>query len=369
MGGLAWFHPVSAGCGLAMYLGCKWDTPNRDSISHRRTVKQIDLPYPNSHYHPRDLILAETKPIQVKLLNELERAQAHMHAQTSNPLVEKCAKAKANYKIEHHTESLPARKVGIAHAQGPRREMEDAHIATRCTSVIKGKPVQYELYGVIDGHGGDETANFVAAHMKEEIERAISKQGTSDSGIRKALKEACVRMDARAIQKIKHSGAVAVFTLKIGSQIWTANIGDSRAILKVGNRVIQLSEDAKPDTPRFKKSIEKRGGFVMDIWGVPRVNGNLAVARAFNDQDQLGTDGHYAVTAKPKITKVDLKDYPNQPVTLIQACDGIWDVFSSLDVASLVGRGSVEEDAHRIVRAALNAETHDNCSALVASLA
>lgn len=363
IGGLAWLHPVSAGCGLAMYLGCK-----RETIFLPRPVEQIDLPIPNARYHPRDLILAESKPIQVKLQNELDRAQAHMRAQSANPLLEKRARQKAKFKIEQHTEFLRTRKVGIAHAQGPRHEMEDAHIAALCTSQIDGKPLQYELFGVIDGHGGNETASFVAAHIKEEIERAISKHGISDSGIRKALKEACVQLDARAIQNVKHSGAVAVFTLKIGSQIWTANIGDSRAILKVGKRVIQLSDDAKPNAPRFKKSIEKRGGFVINVWGVPRVNGELAVARAFNDQSQLGADGHYTVSPKPKITKVDLNDYPKQPVYLIQACDGIWDVFSSSDVGALAGRGSAEEDAQRIVRAALNAKTHDNCSALVTSL-
>lgn len=154
---------------------------------------------------------------------------------------------------------------------------------------IDGKSIPYELFSIIDGHGGSLTAQFIAAHMQQELEKALAKHGLSDSGVQRALKEAFLQLDAQAIRSVQEeSGAVAVATLKIGSIIWTANLGDCRAILKVGEEVIQLSEDAKPDNPRFKKSIEKRGGLVINVRGVPRVNGNLAVARAFNDHRILG---------------------------------------------------------------------------------
>lgn len=325
------------------------------------------------HYHPSDLNLSESKPAAVKLSQELDWAKQHMQAQKSRGWFSHSFRSLSEqpcpFEIHSQEDALPSLKAGVAHAQGKRPTQEDVHIA--CSGKFSAlSPIQYELFGIVDGHGGDDTAKFVRTHIQEEIEKAIHKHGTTDSGIRKALKEAFVQLDARIVRKLGgHSGAVAVITLKIGSCLWTANVGDSRAVLKAGNETIQLSEDAKPDTPRFKKSIEKRGGWVEVVHGVPRLNGIFALARAFGDKSFKGSGGHYLVSPRPKITKVDLKAYPGRPICLIQACDGIWDVASSIEVASIAAtHSSPEKDAAAIVRAALNAGSSDNCSALVVRL-
>ena len=366
-------------------------------------VQEIELPADirldrnQNRYHPNDLKLPNPNTAAQKLGKELIRAAEHKYAQIDNPvfrqamypvpkglshLVEKATQLfnrtqSFSFPINSHAEYIGNRQVGLAHAQGARAEMEDAHVAALCTSIVDGKPLQYELFSIIDGHGGDDTALFVQEHLQEEIERAISKYGISDYGILSALQEAALRLDAMAIRDCisiddfyhpRYSGAAAVISLKIGSDLWTANIGDCRAILKLGDETIQLSEDAKPDTERFKKGIETRGGQV--IWhGCPRVNGRLALARAFNDGSILGNSGHYAVSAKPKISKLSLPS-TSSPILLIQACDGIWDVASSQDVTSQIkADASVQQISHQIVQAALKAGSTDNCSALVARLA
>jgi protein phosphatase 2C family protein 2/3 len=284
------------------------------------------------------------------------------------------------FEIHSQTEAMPHLQVGVAHAQGRRPTQEDVHIA--CSGQIgAGKAFHYDLFGIVDGHGGDATANFVKAHLQEEIEKALLKhdvrfdmyrgQSTqSDRDVWKALKEAFVQLDARIAREIgDDSGAAAVITLRMGASLWTANLGDCRAVLTAGRAMSQLSFDAKPDIPRFKKGIEKRGGFVEEIHGVPRINGILGCARAFGDKALRGSRGHYVVSPRPKITKVDLEAYQGRPLHLILACDGIWDVASTRDAASLVGTQDPEKAAASIVRAALNSGSTDNCSVLVVRLA
>jgi len=319
-------------------------------------------------YHPADLRLPDykTETVRKKISQELSRARSHMERQKSrswfHSSFSNLSRAPCPYDIQ--SETILGGKVSVAHAQGMRSTMEDVHVVGAGTI---GK-TSYELFGIIDGHGGVEVAQFVGTHIQEEIEKALRKHGLSHSGIQKALKEAFVQLDARIPLSIANaSGAAAVISLKIGSQLLTANLGDSRAVLKAGNRVIQLSEDAKPDTPRFRKTIEKRGGWVETV-DVPRINGVLACGRAFGDKHLRGEKGHYVVSPRPKITKVDLNAYKS-PLYLILACDGIWDVASSKEAASVVVSGSIEEDAAALVRGAMNGGSTDNCSALLVSFA
>ncbi len=335
-------------------------------------------------YHPSDLSLSESKPAALKLSREMAHATTHMVRQQQRGWLNRSFASLGDkpcaFEIHSQNETLPHLQVGVAHAQGYRPTQEDVHIA--CSGKIGvGKPFHYDLFGIVDGHGGDATAKFVKAHLQEEIEKALLRHDIrfdmyrgqptqSDRDVWRALKEAFVQLDARIAREIgDHSGAAAVITLRIGSSLWTANLGDCRAVLKAGDETIQLSVDAKPNMPRFKNGIEKRGGFVEEIQGVPRINGILGCARAFGDKALRGSRSHYVVSPRPKITKVDLGAYQGRPLHLIHACDGVWDVATSFDAASIVGTQDPEKAAAAIVRAALNSGSTDNCSALVVRLA
>lgn len=124
-------------------------------------------------------------------------------------------------------------------------------------------------------------------------------------------------------------------------------MGDSRAVLCRGGRAIQMSTDHEPSTERG--SIENRGGFVSNMPGsphpplpffinfdvvcvskvihlgemlvsgdVPRVNGQLAVSRAFGDKS---LKSH--LRSDPDIQDATL-DFNTE--TLILASDGLWKV-------------------------------------------
>jgi len=62
-------------------------------------------------------------------------------------------------------------------------------------------------------------------------------------------------------------------------KIYCSNAGDSRAVLYTDGKAHGLSEDHKPDNEDERRRIEKTGNFVEES----RVNGNLALSRAFGD--------------------------------------------------------------------------------------
>jgi serine/threonine protein phosphatase PrpC len=62
-------------------------------------------------------------------------------------------------------------------------------------------------------------------------------------------------------------------------EIFCANAGDSRSVLFSNDKVFPLSEDHKPDNVDEFKRIKKANHYVEES----RVDGNLALSRAFGD--------------------------------------------------------------------------------------
>jgi serine/threonine protein phosphatase PrpC len=95
------------------------------------------------------------------------------------------------------------------------------------------------------------------------------------------------------------------------------------------------------------------------------VNGQLALARAIGDR-ALGD----AISARPKITVYPLNKIP-KGTHLVLACDGIYDVASTKQVAAAVQTNNqlpAVDLAKNIVYSAYKAFSEDNLSAIVVKL-
>ena len=79
------------------------------------------------------------------------------------------------------------------------------------------------------------------------------------------------------------AGCTAVVAIKRGDELYCANAGDSRGVLCRSGKAVALSEDHKPASDIEKNRIIAAGGFLSDIGGVCRVNGNLNLSRAIGD--------------------------------------------------------------------------------------
>jgi len=126
------------------------------------------------------------------------------------------------------------------------------------------------------------------------------------------------------------AGCTAVVAMLRDGKVYVANAGDSRAVLCRGGTAVALSSDHKPAQEREKNRIEAAGGFLSDIGGVCRVNGNLNLSRAIGDlKYKANSDLHPAqqiITAHPDVMCETIKP---EDEFLLLACDGVWDVMSN----------------------------------------
>lgn len=140
-------------------------------------------------------------------------------------------------------------------------------------------------------------------------------------------------------ESMVQAGCTAVVAVKRGNQLYVANAGDSRGVLARGNEAVALSEDHKPAHETERSRIIAAGGFLSEIGGVCRVNGNLNLSRAIGD---LRYKCNAALPAKEQIitAEPDIRTFTLTPKDkfFVLACDGVWDVMSNQDVVDFVSQ-------------------------------
>ena len=75
-------------------------------------------------------------------------------------------------------------------------------------------------------------------------------------------------------------GCTACIALVTKTELYIANVGDSRCVLTEGLNTYDLSDDHKPENEEESKRITEAGGFVSNDG---RVNGELSLSRAIGD--------------------------------------------------------------------------------------
>jgi serine/threonine protein phosphatase PrpC len=160
----------------------------------------------------------------------------------------------------------------------------------------------------------------------------------------------------RLLQEEGDSGTTACVVVMTPEWIVCANAGDSRAVMsKLGNRVVPLSYDHKPDDDAEEKRIRAAGGYVAG----GRVEGDLAVSRGLGDfrfknmdvvmkavkwegatpsSADTSTTPQQQPVSRPEDQKVSpipdiILQHRNrsQDEFVVIACDGIWDVQTNYE--------------------------------------
>ncbi|XP_010535496.1 PREDICTED: probable protein phosphatase 2C 9 isoform X2 [Tarenaya hassleriana] len=231
--------------------------------------------------------------------------------------------------------------------------MEDYHVA----NFINIQGHQLGLFAIFDGHMGDS----VPAYLQKHLFSNILKEGEFWVDPRRSIAKAYEKTDQAILSHgsdLGRGGSTAVTAILInGRKLWVANIGDSRAVLCRGSEAIQMSTDHEPRTERV--SIEDRGGFVSNLPGdVPRVNGQLAVSRAFGDKS-LKTH----LSSEPDIKEVTLDSSTD---ILVLASDGLWKVMSNQEAVDIARRlKDPQKGAKELTAEALRRESKDDISCVV----
>lgn len=252
----------------------------------------------------------------------------------------------------------------VACMQGRRPNMEDTHVV-KCFRFYAESKINYaQLYGLFDGHGGQEAAEYTKNNLVKHVRQTLQifcNQKISDVGIFNALKLAFVNLNR---EYKGEGGTTATVAIIIGNNLWVANLGDSRTLLINGDEIIQMTEDAKPGVEKYNRGIRKRHGYVLEYFG-KRVGGVLAVARGIGDKEIMG------ISARPKIVKYPLDELKFGSYLML-ACDGLWDVCSSKQAGEALIKDKnhypLSEIAKNLVQAAYQANSWDNISVLLSKI-
>jgi|GEM_PF-2438958 len=289
-------------------------------------------------------------------------------------------------KINCEEKTVGPYEFGVSHCRGKRPTMEDSHLACEASIRIGGSTHCAQFFGIMDGHGGKNAADWVKAKCVKQFQQCVQKletenpSWTEEEVIWNALKMTFVALS----ESYKgFDGTTASIVMILKNRLWSANAGDTRALISNGEKTIPLTEDMKPaqlNMPQnllitqkspgpskyhshYTQRILNRHGSVM-WYGAPRINGNLAVGGSIGDH---GIDG---ISARPAITCVDLKALPPNSYLCI-GCDGVFDVASTRQISETLKKFSPRgcpAAAKAIVASAYQAGSDDNISAMVVNL-
>lgn len=203
---------------------------------------------------------------------------------------------------------------------------------------LKGQKVADADEPFSSGDGNHKTQNAAGSDNHGDESMDDSESSPVDSAL-------------RLLEEEGDSGTTACIVVLTPEWIICANAGDSRSVMsKLGNKVIPLSYDHKPDDENEERRIRAAGGYVAG----GRVEGDLAVSRGLGDfrfknmdivmaatkgspegGPQLGHPGDQKVSPIPDIIVQNRN--PSQDEFVIVACDGIWDVQSNYEAVKMIG--------------------------------
>ncbi|CAI0446210.1 unnamed protein product [Linum tenue] len=245
-------------------------------------------------------------------------------------------------------------KFGFSLVKGKANHpMEDYHVA----KFVQIQGHELGLFAIYDGHLGDGVPSYLQKNLFPNILKEEEFWAFPDRSISKAYE----RTDQDILSQgsdLGRGGSTAVTAILInGQRLLVANVGDSRAVLSRGGQAVQMSIDHEPSTERG--SIEDRGGFVSNMPGdVPRVNGQLAVSRAFGDKS---LKSHLRSDPDVRESSID-----NSTDVLILASDGLWKVMSNQDAVDMARKiKDPHKAAKQLTTEALKRDSKDDISCVV----
>jgi len=239
----------------------------------------------------------------------------------------------------------------------------------------------YHFFAVLDGHVDYRVAEYCSKNLPEFLETKLGELIKSDASAEKissAIEQAYLEFDQKIRASGLRSGSTCSSVLLTPKNFIFANVGDSRTLLVDESSELKFAtEDHKPMDAEERNRIYETGGFVR----YNRVNGNLALSRAFGDFDLKPNfegswpsrsfyDTFQPVIASPACTIISRGDTDS---LLVLGSDGVFDVLSSSETAKYVHHeasifGKNKEVAWKLVDTSFSRGSSDNITALVVFL-
>jgi len=272
----------------------------------------------------------------------------------------------------------PIVRCGASSLQGKRVSMEDAHVVINNRKLNYKNPQHNKVFnpvhyiGVYDGHGGSATASYLAKTLhKKFLENPL----TTEARFHESFFKSYEAEDKELAQF--SDGSTAVSVLVTGRTLTVANLGDAEAVLAYSEglpydsklRYVVLTTDLNPESPGEIRRVVTGGGVVT--W--KRVNGELAVSRAFGDfAYKVPKFKSNLVSSVPIVDQIQLTEKDR---FLIISCDGLYesDVMSYTDAVRFVEEKMKESTdpswlANQLATEAIARGSRDNVTVIIVLL-
>lgn len=210
-------------------------------------------------------------------------------------------------------------EAAVISEKGARREMEDAHFLD-LNFTNKG----WAFAGIYDGHGGKLAAKYASERLHQIFLQGLLSCFSSQEAFIKSYQLVSEEL------KTQDSGTTAVNCLIKERQIFTANVGDARAIVISDQGLSQLTVDHRLDNLIERQRIEDMGGQIRYPYAC-RGHQGLMPTRTIGDRyfKNIG------IIATPSVSEYKISQ---DDLILLMACDGLFDVMTSEEAADFARR-------------------------------
>ena len=243
------------------------------------------------------------------------------------------------------------------------------------------------LFGVFDGHGGSETAQFIADNAAALLRERLGGPGVGTESAARAVAQTIRDLEDRwresAAPRGCNSGSTCLLLLLLRGSVVVGNVGDSMAVCGRGSLAVCMNKPHSPGDERERERIRESGGWVTEeqelfigqlhrmdlndpmirnsatqkckVLKIYRLCGELAVSRAIGDEDFKGfrpegekveDDTFWLFPPDhPRVFRGDLvssepdvsvRDLHADDRFIVLACDGFWDVVEPQECVDFV---------------------------------
>lgn len=275
---------------------------------------------------------------------------------------------------------------GVSSEQGTRKTMEDQHKAMLSTDLVTPRDRSaprmasgIPFFGVYDGHGGQQCAEF----LRENLHTLILSHPSIRTDPEQAIKDGVDEAEKTFMEKCRteriESGSTVAVSLIVDDNLVTGNVGDSEIVLCRGGvaKLLTVKHTLSASESEVER-VKACGGRIFHARvGHPKFNPmlvSLAVSRAVGDAGfklEEYTDGKASgliADADTTVTELDPEDE-----FIIIGCDGVWDVLSyqgAVDFCRELIRAGKDTQyvTEQLCQEALKLGSTDNVTALFVNL-
>ncbi|KAL7692108.1 putative PPM-type phosphatase domain, protein phosphatase 2C family [Plasmopara halstedii] len=226
----------------------------------------------------------------------------------------------------------------------------------------------HAFFGLYDGHGGPEVAEFIAHQLHENVFHHL--QMSTPMTWETAVKTAYAATDEAIFSAQLPSGSTAVSVILRRTSALVTSVGDSQIVLSTNGQATNMCIAHTPELSTERARILAAKGQITK----GRIYGMLGVSRAFGDIDFKTGRGEFKkrfngdlVSAIPDVV---VHEITSQDEFMVLGCDGLYDVMKPQDVVNFVRtklrlHGNVQHATEELVSHAIALGSTDNVSAII----